>query len=116
LVDPSDADTVANWWEAMKNNCMSAGYERECVRYRVVYAGESHGPESKYDECGVTDRDPEGPVKRGTTITLHLDTTTCNLEPEASEENAGPEDTDESTGPDGTGNEDETNRTGDTGG
>lgn len=98
LVDPSDADTVSNWWNAMKDNCESAGYERECVHYRVRYDGETDGPKSKYDDCDVTDRNPEGPVKRDTTIILDLDTTTCDLEPEQpEEENTGPGD------PDGTG-------------
>jgi hypothetical protein len=98
----------------MKDNCESAGYERECVHYRVRYDGQTDGPKSKYDDCGVTDRNPEGPVKRQTTIILDLDTTTCDLESESPEENTGPRDTDGNTGPDGTGDEDETT-TGDTG-
>lgn len=77
----------------MKDNCESVGYERECVHYRVRYDGEADGPKSKYDDCDVTDRNPEGPVKRDTTIILDLDATTCDLEPE--EENTGPNDPDE---------------------
>ena len=54
-------------------------------------------------------------MKRGTTITLYLETGSCDLGSGDSDETDNPGDTDETTDPGDTGKKDETNRTGDTG-
>ncbi|MGH4010915.1 MAG: hypothetical protein ACRDTH_22620 [Pseudonocardiaceae bacterium] len=95
----------------MKDNCKSAGYEARCVSYKVRYDNRTEDPDPKYDDCGVTDRNPEGPVKRQTTIILDLDVTTCDLEDP--DETANVDDSNKVTIPDGTDDKNKTDTTGD---